>query len=156
MLSIKKNKNRNGLFTDQFHKKNDILLRINGKIIPKINIENLSSTETYHYLQIGLDKFLDMSNTESFFINHSCNPNCYIKIAVNNVFLIAYRDIRKDEELLIDYSLTSTEDEKTFNLKCDCGAYNCRKIISGFYLLPENIKNKYLNDKIIQDYLLNK
>lgn len=57
--------------------------------------------------------------------NHSCRPNT----AYEGLNVIALRDIRKDEELTLDY--TSFLDEHMQPFHCNCGAPDCRKWITG-------------------------
>lgn len=58
--------------------------------------------------------------------NHSCNPNCAVR---GDVVFIASRNITEGEELFIDYAFV---DNEPYRFKCNCGATNCRKIITGF------------------------
>ena len=57
-------------------------------------------------------------------LNHSCQPNAVFE----NRRLIASRDIIEREEISIDY----TQNEKAifFPFACNCGAENCRGVIS--------------------------
>ncbi|MEY5034335.1 MAG: hypothetical protein RL447_713, partial [Bacteroidota bacterium] len=59
------------------------------------------------------------------FINHSCNPNTYMRVLKDRVEFYALRTIRKGEELSCDYGETHHEG----TLPCRCGAVNCRGYI---------------------------
>lgn len=59
------------------------------------------------------------------FINHSCNPNCYIRVSKNRVEFYALKNIKKGQELSCDYGETHHEG----TLPCKCGAKNCRGFI---------------------------
>jgi uncharacterized protein len=59
------------------------------------------------------------------FINHSCNPNCYIRVTKNRVEFYALKNIKKGQELSCDYGETHHEG----TLPCKCGAKNCRGFI---------------------------
>ncbi len=59
------------------------------------------------------------------FINHSCNPNTYMRVLKDRVEFYALRAIRKGEELSCDYGETHHEG----TLPCRCGAANCRGYI---------------------------
>lgn len=59
------------------------------------------------------------------FINHSCDPNTYMRVLSNRVEFYALRNIRKNEELSCDYGETHHEG----TLPCKCGAKNCRGYI---------------------------
>lgn len=57
--------------------------------------------------------------------NHSCSPNT----AYNGLNLVAIAPIFPGQELTMDYAQLLNESAETF--ECQCGAPNCRKIISG-------------------------
>ncbi|MDQ5843988.1 MAG: SET domain-containing protein-lysine N-methyltransferase [Acidobacteriota bacterium] len=60
------------------------------------------------------------------YINHSCQPNAYMKILYGHILFMALRDIHAGEEITIDYESTLHSDTK----KCTCGALNCRGTIN--------------------------
>lgn len=66
---------------------------------------------------------LDASETDGAikYINHSCNPNSYIRVAFNKVEFYSLRVIKKGEELSANYGETHHDGK----LKCNCGAKNC-------------------------------
>lgn len=59
------------------------------------------------------------------FINHSCNPNTFMRVMKNRVEFYALKRIKKGEELSCDYGETHHEG----TLPCKCGAKNCRGFI---------------------------
>lgn len=59
------------------------------------------------------------------FINHSCNPNTFMRVMKNRVEFYALSNIRKGEELSCDYG----ETHHNRKLPCKCGAKNCRGFI---------------------------
>ena len=59
------------------------------------------------------------------FINHSCNPNVFIRVAYKRAEFYALRNIRAGEELTCDYGESHHEGK----LPCRCGAKNCQKFI---------------------------
>ncbi|MFN0086613.1 MAG: SET domain-containing protein [Blastocatellia bacterium] len=56
------------------------------------------------------------------YINHSCDPNCYVRIHHDHILFFAKRDIAPGEEILLDYEESYHDNSK----RCDCGAPNCR------------------------------
>ncbi|HUS11047.1 MAG TPA: SET domain-containing protein-lysine N-methyltransferase [Pyrinomonadaceae bacterium] len=60
------------------------------------------------------------------YINHSCEPNAFMKVLYGHVLFIALRDIEPGEEITIDYQSTLHSDKK----RCICGAPSCRKTIN--------------------------
>ena len=60
------------------------------------------------------------------YINHSCDPNSYMKITYGHILFMALRDIRPGEEITCDYISTYHSDRK----RCRCGAASCRGTIN--------------------------
>jgi uncharacterized protein len=73
------------------------------------------------------------------YINHSCNPNGGIQ---GKTRFRAMRDIRKGEEITMDYS--TTECSPLWEMKCLCGEKNCRKTIRSIQFLTRARFNSYL------------
>lgn len=59
------------------------------------------------------------------FINHSCDPNTYLRVMKNRVEFYALKNIKKGQEMSCDYGETHHEG----TLPCKCGAKNCRGFI---------------------------
>ena len=60
------------------------------------------------------------------YINHSCQPNAYMRTLYGHVLFFALRDIEPGEEITIDYESTLHSDDK----RCICGAPSCRGTIN--------------------------
>ena len=60
------------------------------------------------------------------YINHSCEPNAFMKVLKGHVLFIALRDILPGEEITIDYESTLHSNKK----RCTCGAPSCRGTIN--------------------------
>ena len=60
------------------------------------------------------------------YINHSCAPNCFMKILYGHIQFYALRDIHPGEEITLDYEATLHSDKK----RCRCGAPVCRGTIN--------------------------
>jgi len=56
------------------------------------------------------------------YINHSCEPNAYVRTIHGHIVFFALRDIRPGEEITVDYEQTLHPDSK----RCYCGAASCR------------------------------
>ena len=63
-------------------------------------------------------------NGMAAFINHSCDPNCFVDEVDGRVWIFALRNIAEGEELAYDYNLYDGEDAE--DSPCTCGAANCR------------------------------
>jgi SET domain-containing protein len=60
------------------------------------------------------------------YINHSCAPNCFMKILHGHIQFYALRDIQPGEEITLDYETTLHSDDK----RCHCKTANCRGTIN--------------------------
>jgi SET domain-containing protein len=60
------------------------------------------------------------------YINHSCEPNAFMRTLYGHVLFFALRDIQPGEEITIDYEQTLHPDSK----RCMCGAATCRGTIN--------------------------
>lgn len=77
----------------------------------------------FDHEDIALDA--SVRSNELRFINHSCDPNVFMRRAYRKVEYYAKRPIKKGEELTCDYGETHHEG----TLPCRCGAKNCRGFI---------------------------
>lgn len=110
-----------GIFTTKPIKRNDILY-----LVP---INKTDSRPHKRWAYIGKRMWVDDPEVLNF-INHSCNPNTKLDIKSNQPKLITIRDIKKDEEITCDYSLTEKKGRK---IKCNCKGKACR----GYFLRIE-------------------
>ena len=96
-----------------------------------------------HYAMKVADGFYQISDrtgkleTDDFF-NHSCNPNAGIK---GHLLIVAMRNIKPGEEITFDYAMIDSEKEDYF--KCNCGAKNCRKFITGEDWKKPDLQKRY-------------
>lgn len=82
----------------------------------------------------------DLNNMgSSWYFNHSCAPNVAYDQAGN---FIAARNIKRNEELFLDYGWLFTDPK--FKMKCACGAPNCRQVITGSDWLDQNFRKNNL------------
>lgn len=75
-------------------------------------------------------------------INHSCDPNVYVRTVDGRRLVIAVRDIPAGEEIAYDYCINGSGDTVW---TCCCGAARCRRTIhSDFFHLPPELLREYL------------
>lgn len=118
-----------GVFAENNIKNGEVIGVIGGIIVPISEIKE-------YWAKVGGD-FGAQLNDEFYIVpsskreleetgvfNHSCNPNVGW---AGEIIVIAIRDIKKGEEITMDYGMYSTVLE---SFKCNCGSKNCRKIIT--------------------------
>ena len=99
-------------------------------------------------LQLGKNLWLQ-PKIGSFgrYLNHSCKPNAITK----GRQVIAIRDIKANEEVTIDYSIT--DDDVFWEMACKCKSKACRKVIKSVQFLPKSLFEKHKS--IIPKFLRN-
>jgi uncharacterized protein len=83
-----------------------------------------TKTKRIAMVEFGNGKALDASvnANELRYINHSCQPNTYMRVAHNKVEFYSLKEISKGVELTCNYGETHHDGK----LKCRCGAVGCK------------------------------
>ena len=114
-----------------------------GRVLPVV--EEIGD----YALQIDEDFVIDEVSAHSgdfykdtFFFNHSCEPNAGIK---GQIFLVAMRDIPENEEVTFDYALClhETKGAPPYRMECLCGRTSCRKVITDNDWKIKKLQQKY-------------
>jgi len=87
--------------------------------------------------QCGVDRY-SLPEGLSREMNHSCDPNAWWS---GSDTLVARRNIEVGEEITYDYS--SCDVDLAFEMKCACGAQNCRGTISSQDYKIESWREQY-------------
>jgi SET domain-containing protein len=130
-----------GVYANINISKDDVVLEIDDSHVVTDPSKLTKEQNKYDcdYLQNG--KVILMQEPEKY-INHSCNPNVYVKTIDGVRKIIAMRDIKCGEEIVYDYSMNGDNDG-TF--QCRCGSNKCRGVYQGSYFkLPIDLQIKYL------------
>lgn len=106
-----------GVITHRAFRKGELVAMFTGDILDVI---------TQHTLQIEPGVHIYDAHFVGYFL-HSCSPNVYLDMAERQV--IAVRDIKAGEHLLMDYA--QTEDVLFKQFPCSCGSPQCRGWITG-------------------------
>lgn len=137
---------RKGVITTVKISKRTPICEFLGKIYTDKEISSLRKPDDV--LQVGPNIYLGESGGLTDDIRHSCSPNCMIHVSGSRAILYSLYLIQPGTELTYDYSATSTDTLETWNMVCNCGSFLCRKNISGFYNLPEELQEKYKKEGI--------
>ncbi len=140
----KSKKEGKGLFAKENIKKGEIVFVKNGHILNWGQTKKFADELGDYYLQIHDDFYLSPTTKDevqdtAIFINHSCEPNVGPD---GQVTFIALRNIKAGEELCYDYAMTTAH---PYELKCNCGNKNCRKVITGGDWKRKDLQEKYGN-----------
>jgi SET domain-containing protein len=150
-----------GLFATMGIAKDEIVAVKGGHIVDRKTLrERITPRLGPVEIQIGQDLFIAPVTDEErelsmLYSNHSCNPNLGVR---GEITFVAMRDIGVGEELTHDWATT---DDDEYSVECECGAANCRKILTGKdWQKPELQKryasyfSAYLADKIARQSIL--
>lgn len=125
-----------GVFAIRDIRKNEIITRFTGPFLRIDDMEGFPQEVWDHLLNVGFNEYV-IPKDPGARVNHSCDPNAGI---IQDIQLIAMRDIGKDEEVTFDYSITIVDD---WTLDCKCGSPLCRGTIRPYRELPAELKQKY-------------
>lgn len=128
-LSIKKSPiEGKGCFSVAHFKGGRKIAEYTGERITEAEANRRANRRRLRICAINERRSLDGSRggNGTHYINHSCEPNAYMKILYNHILFIALRDIEPGEEITIDYESTLHSNKK----RCICRAPSCRGTIN--------------------------
>lgn len=143
-----------GIFANEDILRNKIIYEIRENELEKVLIKDIKKWPTkkkelfLRYSFQGGDNFYysGISNfssenpvDDSFYMNHSCDPNCWH----NGVKIVARRNIKKGEELTIDYGTIMAPNGLENNFPCDCASKECREFITKEDCKKREVIKKY-------------
>lgn len=151
-VKIKKAKIGLGLYSTKTINRDEVLVdyvNAPGQFLTTKEADILYEKGMDYMLQIDDDLFFAATNGKeleiSDYLNHSCDPNCGIK---GKLKIVAMRKISPNEELTIDYAMSESSD---YQIKCQCGAKNCRGFITGNDWKKRELQKRYWG--YFSDYL---
>jgi hypothetical protein len=88
--------------------------------------KGIEHAERIYFIEVTDTWALECSSGNQFkHLNHSCTPNCYLRIIGKRVEVYTLRSISCGEELTVDYGETPHKG----GMRCHCGALKCRAIL---------------------------
>ena len=143
-----------GLFATAYIAKDDVVAVKGGHIVDgKTLREKITPVFGPVEIQIDDDLFIAPATREErelsmLYSNHSCDPNLGVR---GEITFVARRDIRAGEELTHDWAMTDDDD---YSVECNCGAFDCRKILTGKDWKRPDLQKQYAG--YFSDYLARK
>lgn len=87
-------------------------------------------------------------------INHSCEPNAFIKAIDGVHYVFALRGITAGEEVTIDYAINHDSADHVV-IPCHCGSGHCRGDVQlGYFDLPTALQIAYL--PLVEEWFVNR
>jgi uncharacterized protein len=132
-----------GLFAMADIAKDEIVAVKGGHIVDRKTVrEKITPRLGPVEIQIGDDLFIAPVSDEErelsmLYSNHSCDPNLGMR---GEITFVAMRDLRAGEELTHDWAMTDDDD---YSVKCNCGATDCRKTLTGKDWQRPDLQKRY-------------
>jgi uncharacterized protein len=106
-----------GVFTSVDINEGTHIIIISGEVISEDECVRREEEENNVFIFWNDLNYIDTVNTKKIkYLNHNCNPNCYVEERnYESLFLIAEKDIKAGEELTIDYDYEEIYED------CSCG-----------------------------------
>ena len=149
-LKIKTSKTGAGVFTSVNIPAGVPIIEVTGQIYTE---EKLPNPNDPALIQVGPNLFIGPSGTIDDYIGHSCDPNCLLRAVGTRAIIFSMYLIKAGSEITFDYSTSSTDTLDKWKMDCNCGAANCRKVISGLHYLDEKQKEEYKKKGMIPLFL---
>ena len=138
MWKVKKsNVHGSGVFATQPIAKNKRIIEYIGEKVLKSEGDRRSEKRLKRYLKSNktgsvyvfeLNKKFDIDGSPIYnkarYINHSCKPNCEVKIINGHIWIYSIRNIKKNDELSYDYGYEFDSEDYVDHI-CRCGSKNC-------------------------------
>jgi transcription initiation factor TFIIIB Brf1 subunit/transcription initiation factor TFIIB len=131
-----------GLLAVESIKRGEIVCVKGGYVFTSRTLRSMPEWYRAAEIQIAEDLFIgplkeDEREGSMIFSNHSCAPNIGVQ---GQVVFVAMRDIESGEELTHDWATTDDDD---YEMQCNCGSVNCRKILTGKDWQRRDLQEKY-------------
>ena len=132
-----------GLFAIADIAKNEIVVVKGGHIVDGKSLrEKITPVLGPVEIQIDDDLFIAPVTEEErelsmLYSNHSCDANLGVR---GEITFAAMRDISAGEELTHDWAMTDNDD---YSIECNCGAPNCRQILTGKDWQRPDLQERY-------------
>jgi len=142
-----------GIFASRRFSQGRTIGRIGGRVHHWRVLWKRGGSFLANCFRFGDDTYLAPGKGLGRYLNHSCRPNAAIRKRANTLVLFAARDIRAGDEIVIDYS-TITGDDDIYRMRCHCGGPHCRQWIGRFGLLPLPLQLNYARRGLLPEFML--
>lgn len=150
---IKNARNGKGVFVRKKILPNKKIFEIKGVFLTCNEDDELDEETRNNAFRFDEDLYISPGKDIANFVNHSCEPNVKVVKKNKKLFIYSILPILKDEEILFDYSTILARDD-VWEMECNCGSKKCRGVVKQFKKLPLKLKEKYIKEEIVPDFIL--
>jgi hypothetical protein len=151
-LAVRISRNGESIFTKKAFAPLEKIFEVTGTFITFGEDEEAGKTTRSNTLRYDKKLFLSPAGRIGDFLNHSCDPNVKVVKQGDKLYIYAYKALRDNEEVLIDYSTIIAQDD-TWEMECNCGSGRCRQRIGRFKDLPEKVREEYVTSGVVPSYI---
>lgn len=131
-----------GLFAREPFAAGEVVCVKGGYVFDRARLKSMGGWYGSAEIQVAEDLFIGPLSEEEregsmVFSNHSCEPNVGVR---GQIVFVTMREVAAGEELTHDWATTDDDD---YVLDCNCGAQNCRKVITGQDWRRPELQEKY-------------
>lgn len=113
-----------GLFAKIDIPEEEVLTIIHGELIDGFECERREEEDNFYIFWHYDDQYIDVKHEVMKYLNHNCDPNCYVDDGdETSLTLISSRHIKAGEEISIDY------DYEEIYLTCNCFTCQAKKAV---------------------------
>jgi hypothetical protein len=130
-----------GMFAIADIKEGEKIVVWGGNYVTKHELANIDTTNK-QVMQWDDDLYSveERGDDDSYFINHSCDPNLWM---VDAVTLVARHNIQSGSELTADYSLWEADPSYVSKWSCSCASPLCRGRVTGHDWQNKDLQQRY-------------
>ena len=151
-LVVRETLNGSGICVTRDFAAEEILFEVTGPFISGDAEDEIDESIRSNTFRFSEDLYISPEGTVGDFQNHSCIPNAMVVKTGGRLFVVALDAIKKDVEVLIDYSTIIAEDD-IWEMQCACGSGLCRGVIKSFDTLPVELQEQYFNRGMVPQYI---
>ena len=132
-----------GLFARRPISKGETVVVKGGYVMTQAERDAVSQSLGPAEIQIGDDLFIGPRTASErdggmMHLNHSCEPNVG---SSSSLISLSWAQPPSAEELSFDYAMT--DDEPDIDMQCNCGAPDCRRVITGLDWKRPELQRRY-------------
>lgn len=127
-----------GIFAAKDFKKGEFVAPLVGTLKHRVYKKPSDWKNESTWIPVGIHRWVK-PGFPMLYINHSCEPTVGFKTPRR---AYALRDIKKGEEITVDYSTIEYVTSWTF--PCTCGSKKCRKVLRSVHYLSPKTYRSYL------------
>jgi hypothetical protein len=145
-------RNGKGIVAARNFSDGETVFEVTGPLLTCNEDEDIDEKTRSNTFRFDEDFYINPAGTVGDFQNHSCEPNAMVVKRDDRLFVVAGRQIKHGEEVLIDYSTIIGEDD-SWEMLCNCGSRICRGVVKGFDSLPRKLQQLYFDRGMVPEYI---